>query len=164
MLPFGGTFDLVQLKGSTLKKAFEHSVYRYGQSTGEFLQVGGKSPLLQPETCATSFCLISSPNIRIPLAKLVWFHLIQHQYIIFQWLWTHRVGDIRLGIRDPKPWQCAIIAIYDLDTSCPTPTGVGPQDASFLFCYVLIRTSAHMRSRRVQGHRQGAVRNNTHSF
>lgn len=43
MLPFGGTFDLVQLKGSTLKKAFEHSVYRYGQSTGEFLQVGGKS-------------------------------------------------------------------------------------------------------------------------
>ncbi|XP_007077001.2 5'-nucleotidase [Panthera tigris] len=41
VLPFGGTFDLVQLKGSTLKAAFEHSVYRYGQSTGEFLQVGG---------------------------------------------------------------------------------------------------------------------------
>ncbi|XP_071469328.1 5'-nucleotidase isoform X2 [Marmota flaviventris] len=40
VLPFGGTFDLVQLKGSTLKKAFEHSVYRYGQYTGEFLQVG----------------------------------------------------------------------------------------------------------------------------
>jgi len=44
VLPFGGTFDLVQLKGSTLKKAFEHSVHRYGQATGEFLQVGGKSP------------------------------------------------------------------------------------------------------------------------
>ncbi|XP_036999718.2 5'-nucleotidase [Artibeus jamaicensis] len=41
VLPFGGTFDLVRLKGSTLKKAFEHSVHRYGQSTGEFLQVGG---------------------------------------------------------------------------------------------------------------------------
>uniref|UniRef100_A0A8C4L6T1 5'-nucleotidase n=1 Tax=Equus asinus asinus TaxID=83772 RepID=A0A8C4L6T1_EQUAS len=41
VLPFGGTFDLVQLKGSTLKKAFEHSVHRYGLSTGEFLQVGG---------------------------------------------------------------------------------------------------------------------------
>ncbi|KAM9665444.1 5'-nucleotidase [Trichechus inunguis] len=41
VLPFGGTFDLVKLKGSTLKKAFEHSVHRYGQSTGEFLQVGG---------------------------------------------------------------------------------------------------------------------------
>ncbi|XP_005073717.1 5'-nucleotidase [Mesocricetus auratus] len=41
VLPFGGTFDLVQIKGSTLRKAFEHSVHRYGQSTGEFLQVGG---------------------------------------------------------------------------------------------------------------------------
>ncbi|KAF3850315.1 hypothetical protein F7725_020034 [Dissostichus mawsoni] len=38
VLPFGGTFDLVQLKGSTLFKAFEHSMRRYGQSTGEFLQ------------------------------------------------------------------------------------------------------------------------------
>ncbi|XP_078504286.1 5'-nucleotidase [Lissotriton helveticus] len=41
VLPFGGTFDLVQLKGSTLKKAFEHSVRRHGGGTGEFLQVGG---------------------------------------------------------------------------------------------------------------------------
>lgn len=41
VLPFGGTFDLVQLKGSTLRKAFEHSVKRYGHSTGEFLQVSG---------------------------------------------------------------------------------------------------------------------------
>lgn len=41
VLPFGNTFDLVQLKGSTLLKVFEHSVGRYGQSTGEFLQVSG---------------------------------------------------------------------------------------------------------------------------
>ncbi|XP_074043199.1 5'-nucleotidase [Macrotis lagotis] len=41
VLPFGGTFDLIELKGSTLKKAFEHSVHRYGQNFGEFLQVGG---------------------------------------------------------------------------------------------------------------------------
>ncbi|XP_076872477.1 5'-nucleotidase [Brachyhypopomus gauderio] len=41
VLPFGGTFDLVQLKGSTLLKVFEHSVHRYGGSTGEFLQVSG---------------------------------------------------------------------------------------------------------------------------
>ncbi|KAM3602252.1 uncharacterized protein V6R79_000687 [Siganus canaliculatus] len=41
VLPFGGTFDLVQLTGATLRKAFEHSVHRYGQSTGEFLQVSG---------------------------------------------------------------------------------------------------------------------------
>ncbi|XP_069830807.1 5'-nucleotidase [Dendropsophus ebraccatus] len=41
VLPFGGTFDLIEIKGSTLKEAFEHSVHRYGASTGEFLQVGG---------------------------------------------------------------------------------------------------------------------------
>lgn len=41
VLPFGGTFDLVQLKGTTLRNIFEHSVRRYGGSTGEFLQVSG---------------------------------------------------------------------------------------------------------------------------
>ncbi|KAM4772238.1 5'-nucleotidase [Rhinophrynus dorsalis] len=41
VLPFQGTFDLIEIKGSTLKKAFEHSVHRYGSGTGEFLQVGG---------------------------------------------------------------------------------------------------------------------------
>ncbi|KAM7173488.1 5'-nucleotidase isoform 2-T2 [Macrochelys suwanniensis] len=41
VLPFGGTFDLMELKGSTLKEAFEHSVRRHGQGTGELLQVGG---------------------------------------------------------------------------------------------------------------------------
>lgn len=41
VLPFGGRFDLVTLKGSTLKEAFEHSVRRYGRGTGELLQVGG---------------------------------------------------------------------------------------------------------------------------
>lgn len=41
VLPFGGTFDLVQIKGSTVKKAFEHSVKRYGSMSGEFLQVAG---------------------------------------------------------------------------------------------------------------------------
>lgn len=41
VLPFGGTFDLVRLKGSTLKKVFEFSVRRYGRGSGEFLQVSG---------------------------------------------------------------------------------------------------------------------------
>ncbi|XP_008278215.1 5'-nucleotidase [Stegastes partitus] len=41
VLPFGGTFDLVQIKGATVKKAFEHSVHRYGGMSGEFLQVSG---------------------------------------------------------------------------------------------------------------------------
>lgn len=41
VLPFGGTFDLVQLSGATLRKVFEFSVRRYGSGTGEFLQVSG---------------------------------------------------------------------------------------------------------------------------
>ncbi|NWW03762.1 5NTD nucleotidase, partial [Oreocharis arfaki] len=41
VLPFGGRFDVVTLKGSTLKEAFEHSVRRYGKGSGELLQVGG---------------------------------------------------------------------------------------------------------------------------
>ncbi|XP_078412917.1 5'-nucleotidase [Cetorhinus maximus] len=41
VLPFGGTVDLLTVYGSTLRDAFEHSVRRYGQNTGEFLQVAG---------------------------------------------------------------------------------------------------------------------------
>lgn len=41
VLPFGATVDLVQIKGSTVKKAFEHAVRRHGSMSGEFLQVSG---------------------------------------------------------------------------------------------------------------------------
>ncbi|XP_051868386.1 5'-nucleotidase [Pristis pectinata] len=41
VLPFGSTVDLVEIRGSTIRAAFEHSVRRYGQNTGEFLQVSG---------------------------------------------------------------------------------------------------------------------------
>ncbi|KAL7987921.1 hypothetical protein Chor_006840 [Crotalus horridus] len=41
VLPFGGTFDLLQIKGSALKQAFEHSVHRHGEGMGELLQVSG---------------------------------------------------------------------------------------------------------------------------
>lgn len=41
VLPFGSTVDLLQIRGSTLRATFEHSVRRYGVSTGEFLQVSG---------------------------------------------------------------------------------------------------------------------------
>lgn len=43
VLPFAGTFDRVQLKGSTLRAAFEHGAHRYGSKAGEFLQVSGRS-------------------------------------------------------------------------------------------------------------------------
>ncbi|KAM6432685.1 LOW QUALITY PROTEIN: snake venom 5'-nucleotidase-like [Rhynochetos jubatus] len=41
VLPFGGRFDLVRVKGSTLKEAFEHSVHGHGRGSGELLQVAG---------------------------------------------------------------------------------------------------------------------------
>ncbi|XP_060092644.1 5'-nucleotidase [Heteronotia binoei] len=41
VLPFGGTFDLLEIRGSALKEAFEHSVHRHGKGTGELLQVAG---------------------------------------------------------------------------------------------------------------------------
>lgn len=63
VLPFGGTLDLVQLKGSTLRKLFEFSVRRYGQGSGEFLQVSGwflAVPLDSPMFCRRS----DAPNHR----------------------------------------------------------------------------------------------------
>ncbi|XP_037098402.1 5'-nucleotidase [Syngnathus acus] len=41
VLPFQQSVDLIQIKGSTMKNAFEHSVHRYGGMHGEFLQVSG---------------------------------------------------------------------------------------------------------------------------
>lgn len=50
VLPFGGTFDLVELSGSTLRKTFEYAVRRYGTNSGEFLQVSGTAaPLLSQD-------------------------------------------------------------------------------------------------------------------
>ncbi|XP_072359337.1 5'-nucleotidase-like isoform X3 [Scyliorhinus torazame] len=43
VLPFGNTIDLLKVYGSTLREAFEHSVWRYGLGRGEFLQVAGDS-------------------------------------------------------------------------------------------------------------------------
>ncbi|XP_037607303.1 5'-nucleotidase [Sebastes umbrosus] len=69
VLPFGGTSDLVQLKGSTLFKAFEHSVRRYGQSSGEFLQVSGfrvEFDLSKPVGNRVKSLLILCTECRVP--------------------------------------------------------------------------------------------------
>ncbi|XP_010881087.1 5'-nucleotidase isoform X1 [Esox lucius] len=69
VMPFGGTFDLVLLKGSTLRKVFEHSVKRYGQNTGEFLQVSGfhveYDMSRPPENRATSISVLCT-DCRVP--------------------------------------------------------------------------------------------------
>lgn len=63
VLPFGVTVDLVQIKGSTVKKAFEHAVHRYGSLSGEFLQVSGfhveydlSKPVNQRVTSLSALC------------------------------------------------------------------------------------------------------------
>ncbi|MEE6476336.1 hypothetical protein FKM82_011043, partial [Ascaphus truei] len=41
-LPFGGTFDLIEIKGSTMKAAFEHSTrYHHGSGLGSSYKVSG---------------------------------------------------------------------------------------------------------------------------
>ncbi|XP_034436533.1 5'-nucleotidase [Hippoglossus hippoglossus] len=74
VLPFGGTFDLVQLRGSTLRKAFEHSVKRYGEATGEFLQVSGfhvEFDLSRPPGRRVTSLLILCTACRVPLYEPV---------------------------------------------------------------------------------------------
>ncbi|XP_071323799.1 snake venom 5'-nucleotidase-like [Trachinotus anak] len=74
VLPFGGTFDLVELKGSTLRKAFEHSVRRYGESTGEFLQVSGlhvEFDLSKPPGHRVKSLSILCTKCRVPLYEPV---------------------------------------------------------------------------------------------
>ncbi|GCB69409.1 hypothetical protein scyTo_0010552 [Scyliorhinus torazame] len=53
VLPFGNTIDLIKVYGSTLRSAFEHSVWRYGHGKGKFLQEAGKA-----------FCTVESSPTR----------------------------------------------------------------------------------------------------
>ncbi|CAB1440470.1 unnamed protein product [Pleuronectes platessa] len=74
VLPFGGTFDLVRLRGSTLRKAFEFSVRRHGEGTGEFLQVSGfhvEFDLSRPPGHRVTSLLILCTECRVPLYQPV---------------------------------------------------------------------------------------------
>lgn len=69
VLPFSGTYDLVKLNGSTLRKVFEHSVRRHGQGTGEFLQVSGfqvEFDLSRPPGQRVRSLMILCVNCRVP--------------------------------------------------------------------------------------------------
>uniref|UniRef100_A0A3B4BLQ1 5'-nucleotidase n=1 Tax=Periophthalmus magnuspinnatus TaxID=409849 RepID=A0A3B4BLQ1_9GOBI len=79
VLPFGGTIDLVLLKGSTLKKAFEHSVHRYGQSTGEFLQVSGFQVDL--DLSKPPYSRVQSLRILCTLCRVPMFDLVQDDLV-----------------------------------------------------------------------------------
>ncbi|XP_061479250.1 5'-nucleotidase [Rhineura floridana] len=62
VLPFGGTFDLLTIKGSALKAAFEHSVHRHGEGTGELLQVS---------SIKVVYDLSESPGSRVVTLKVL---------------------------------------------------------------------------------------------
>ncbi|KAJ7989194.1 hypothetical protein DPEC_G00316980 [Dallia pectoralis] len=69
VLPFGATIDRIKLKGSTLKKAFEHSVHRYGNNSGEFLQVSGiqvEYDVLRPVGERVTDLRLLCPKSRVP--------------------------------------------------------------------------------------------------
>lgn len=96
VLPFGGTFDLVQLKGSTLRKAFEFSVRRYGQATGEFLQVSGK-------------CYLQDVWVNVKMIRCVAVVLVTGR-------WTPD-GDLEELHATPQRHLCLIVSHVSMDTS-----------------------------------------------
>lgn len=74
VLPFGGTFDLVSLRGSTLRKMFEHSVHRHGLGTGEFLQVSGfrvTFDLARPVGMRVTSLRVLCTHCRVPVFETV---------------------------------------------------------------------------------------------
>nr|XP_046228876.1 snake venom 5'-nucleotidase-like [Scatophagus argus] len=69
ILPFGGTVDLMQLNGSTLREVFEHSAKRHGQGKGEFLQVSGfhvEFDVSKPPGSRVRSLLILCTKCRVP--------------------------------------------------------------------------------------------------
>ncbi|XP_077413226.1 5'-nucleotidase [Vanacampus margaritifer] len=69
VLPFQQTVDLIQIKGSTMKKAFEYSVHRYGGMHGEFLQVSGihvEYDLSKPVNQRVASLLVLCTHCRVP--------------------------------------------------------------------------------------------------
>ncbi|CAL9691934.1 unnamed protein product [Knipowitschia caucasica] len=114
VLPFGGTFDFVSLRGSTLRKMFEHSVHRYGESSGEFLQVSGFRvvvDLSRPPFSRVRSLLMLCTRCRVPVFEPVQdqevykvvmpsymvsggdgFHMVQEEII------KHNSGDLDISV------------------------------------------------------------------
>ncbi|XP_064364824.1 5'-nucleotidase isoform X2 [Dromaius novaehollandiae] len=110
VLPFGGRFDLVKLKGSTLKEAFEHSVRRYGRGTGELLQVGGihivydlsKAPgsrVVSIEVLCTT-CRVPA---YVPLQMDEIYNVTLPSYLLFGGDGYHMLKDKNLGYSKGEP-------------------------------------------------------------
>ncbi|XP_054253646.1 5'-nucleotidase [Indicator indicator] len=110
VLPFGGRFDLVRVKGSTLKEAFEHSVRRYGRGGGELLQVGGihvvydlsRSPgsrVVSLEVLCTA-CRVPA---YVPLQMDEIYNVTLPSYMLFGGDGYHMLKDKNLGYTKGEP-------------------------------------------------------------
>ncbi|KAM6404909.1 5'-nucleotidase [Pluvialis apricaria] len=104
VLPFGGRFDLVRLKGSTLKEAFEHSVHRYGRGSGELLQVGGIHVVYDLSRAPGSrvvslevLCTACRVPAYIPLQMDEIYNVTLPSYMLFGGDGYHMLKDKNLG-------------------------------------------------------------------
>ncbi|XP_013804230.2 5'-nucleotidase [Apteryx mantelli] len=110
VLPFGGRFDLVKLKGSTLKEAFEHSVRRYGTGTGELLQVGGIHVVYDLSKAPGSrvvsievLCTTCRVPAYVPLHMDKIYNVTLPSYLLFGGDDYHMLKDKNLGYSKGEP-------------------------------------------------------------
>ncbi|KAM9562802.1 5'-nucleotidase [Guaruba guarouba] len=110
VLPFGGRFDLVRVKGSTLKEAFEHSVRRYGKGSGELLQVGGihvvydlsRAPGSRVVTLEV-LCTACRVPAYVPLQMDQIYNVTLPSYMLFGGDGYHMLKDKNLGYSKGEP-------------------------------------------------------------
>ncbi|XP_074718108.1 5'-nucleotidase isoform X2 [Strix uralensis] len=110
VLPFGGRFDLVRVKGSTLKEAFEHSVRRYGRGSGELLQVGGIHVVYDLSRAPGSrvvslevLCTACRVPTYVPLQMDEIYNVTLPSYMLFGGDGYHMLKDKNLGYSKGEP-------------------------------------------------------------
>ncbi|NXW66554.1 5NTD nucleotidase, partial [Eurystomus gularis] len=110
VLPFGGRFDLVRVKGSTLKEAFEHSVCRYGRGSGELLQVGGIHVVYDLSRAPGSrvvslevLCTACRVPAYVPLQMDEIYNVTLPSYMLFGGDGYHMLTDKNLGYSKGEP-------------------------------------------------------------
>ncbi|NWH72569.1 5NTD nucleotidase, partial [Piaya cayana] len=110
VLPFGGRFDLVRVKGSTLKEAFEHSVHRYGRGSGELLQVGGIHVVYDLSRAPGSrvvglevLCTACRVPAYVPLQMDEIYNVTLPSYMLFGGDGYHMLKDQNLGYTKGEP-------------------------------------------------------------
>ncbi|NXD67314.1 5NTD nucleotidase, partial [Eolophus roseicapillus] len=110
VLPFGGRFDLMRVKGSTLKEAFEHSVHRYGKGSGELLQVGGIQVVYDLSRAPGSrvvslevLCTACRVPAYVPLQMDQIYNVTLPSYMLFGGDGYHMLKDKNLGYSKGEP-------------------------------------------------------------